>query len=797
MGKKRKEFIDRHSARHFKVVHRSQRDPALADDAASKYVLLETDISPNIAKKNPKPTSLDDRFAHTDPQDFDGDDPSFVVRPGGQGVLRHGEHDDSDDEDWDGEDGEDVEDDEGDEGQFDDASEDGEHGADASGAKRPSGSQGAAGTAGKSAPAAQPAPAAPGRPSKTSRTPGTAALHGIFFPDLDYDYTTHLRPIGAAPGGVFVPRKPTASEARAADKDKGKVRFKDDVPAEALPSGWEEDVGMLNRAAPGADDIFAVDPRVREALYALDDEAYVVRTVIPKPKAATGKARGAGAAASKSGGETSDVAVPVPAAEVDDEAELDVDFDVSSDVSDAEEAGFDDMLRQLDTAGGGGENDDGGDDGWFDQRDPRFDDAGADAGEDEDDAGRPAWMKEFGKYKRAQKRGEDASDDGSGGSEDEDDDDGDDERRRRYARPGARTMDDLRSVGTGLSMTSAAVERSKWMRGVDERFERVLDEYEDDKVGELDPRGIRGVFSDKPAAKEARREEEVVVVEEADGDEDEWEEEDEEDGDEKDGADDEDDDGGDDEDGEDVPLPEHIDRVLDEFLATAPKGGVGPRQEVPRDDARAIGAGQLEELRAGLRDTVTTEVIARAAAAGAIGEEEEDVLLDERSDVDDEERRWDVQTALTAYTNIYNRPTVVREGAAPKKKRGVGEEMGETVVTRGRIGVVEVVEVDKRSGMPIVNLADAAAKRVGRTDTAVGKPARDVSAGGASDSEEDDGESVAPRLVLPARVKGETAEEKRARKEAVKAAKRERREEKKASKEAWGRERRRGGERGV
>lgn len=41
--RKKKPFIDRKTAKHYYVVHRSQQDPRYHEDDASKYVLLEMD----------------------------------------------------------------------------------------------------------------------------------------------------------------------------------------------------------------------------------------------------------------------------------------------------------------------------------------------------------------------------------------------------------------------------------------------------------------------------------------------------------------------------------------------------------------------------------------------------------------------------------------------------------------------------------------------------------------------------------------------------------------------------------
>jgi Low temperature viability protein len=47
----KKQFIDRKNAKHFHLVHRSQRDPLIADDEASQRVFREV-VPANLLKVN-------------------------------------------------------------------------------------------------------------------------------------------------------------------------------------------------------------------------------------------------------------------------------------------------------------------------------------------------------------------------------------------------------------------------------------------------------------------------------------------------------------------------------------------------------------------------------------------------------------------------------------------------------------------------------------------------------------------------------------------------------------------------
>ncbi|KAJ3192150.1 hypothetical protein HDU82_003302, partial [Entophlyctis luteolus] len=116
-----------------------------------------------------------------------------------------------------------------------------------------------------------------------------SSLYGVFFKNQkEYDYSQHLKPIGEDPTAVFVEAK-TIVESRKADAKQKGIRFLDtsastamsehpkrkvnfNIPSEVLPSQYEEDIGMLARADVTAHN---VEPSMREAIYALDDEAYI------------------------------------------------------------------------------------------------------------------------------------------------------------------------------------------------------------------------------------------------------------------------------------------------------------------------------------------------------------------------------------------------------------------------------------------------------------------------------------------------------------------------------------------
>ncbi|KAK6342047.1 hypothetical protein TWF730_001529 [Orbilia blumenaviensis] len=141
---------------------------------------------------------------------------------------------------------------------------------------------------------------------------GEAALYGIYYDDTEYDYMQHMRDIGVSSEAVFIPAEasskqkpknkkgkaaviPEEDEAEFLEKHKGKKTLDElleedseaknggktkrvELPAEVLPSG-----GVLKRNYQDQQDVpdaiagFKpdLDPRLREVLEALEDEAYV------------------------------------------------------------------------------------------------------------------------------------------------------------------------------------------------------------------------------------------------------------------------------------------------------------------------------------------------------------------------------------------------------------------------------------------------------------------------------------------------------------------------------------------
>ncbi|TPX33000.1 hypothetical protein SmJEL517_g03962 [Synchytrium microbalum] len=281
MGKK--PFIDKTTARHFQVVHRSQRDPALSDESASRYVLREVAPSNNLVKAwkgryQPDEELDDDLHDIIEDGDFDSDqdEDEWGSEAGAENVKDDAKEDpvldDDQDENW-----EDV-----DEEGTDEDQEQPEEDDEASITEKPT-------TNNK------------GKQSKKE----DASLYGIYFDDQDsYDYTQHMKPIGEDPSAVYIDAKPNArnegasntpsSAPTAVSTSKKGIAFIDDdaasamgeeprrkrhvnfvLPEEALASRDEEGIGLLHRGVSASGLRLDLDPNVREVLEALEDDTFV------------------------------------------------------------------------------------------------------------------------------------------------------------------------------------------------------------------------------------------------------------------------------------------------------------------------------------------------------------------------------------------------------------------------------------------------------------------------------------------------------------------------------------------
>ncbi|KAI9010645.1 Low temperature viability protein-domain-containing protein [Hyaloraphidium curvatum] len=262
--RKAKPFIDGTDAgtRHYRLVHRSQRDPLQADETASKMVLQAVPRSANLLSG--KRAWQDASGRVLEPGTFEEEE---YVEGEGPDYEVEGSEDFDDEDGWEDEEGEPA----GSDGDWETDEEAEEEGKDAESAKK--------GPAEEPAPMAKPDTKGKGKgPAVDEDRIGQAPLYGIFLDDREYDYTKHLKPIGEHGDAVFV----AARKAEPARKTGGALEFREEerkvrfeLPEEVLPSTVEDEVGLLNRAAENKNLMLEVDPDVREVLYALEDEAYV------------------------------------------------------------------------------------------------------------------------------------------------------------------------------------------------------------------------------------------------------------------------------------------------------------------------------------------------------------------------------------------------------------------------------------------------------------------------------------------------------------------------------------------
>lgn len=97
---------------------------------------------------------------------------------------------------------------------------------------------------------------------------GLAAQYGIFFDDSNYDYMQHLKPIGKTSDAVFI-------EATAEKPVKKNINdlLKENLPSEKTRKVTHDVLENIPRELQGFNP--EMDPRLREVLEALEDEAYI------------------------------------------------------------------------------------------------------------------------------------------------------------------------------------------------------------------------------------------------------------------------------------------------------------------------------------------------------------------------------------------------------------------------------------------------------------------------------------------------------------------------------------------
>jgi protein LTV1 len=107
---------------------------------------------------------------------------------------------------------------------------------------------------------------------------GEASLYGVYFDDTEYDYMQHLRPAGGKEEG-FEPILVEAPKRRTTSKNTSDLPISlHEIPPEALPSATElprdfESQAAIQSSISGLKP--DMDPHLRQALEALEDDAFV------------------------------------------------------------------------------------------------------------------------------------------------------------------------------------------------------------------------------------------------------------------------------------------------------------------------------------------------------------------------------------------------------------------------------------------------------------------------------------------------------------------------------------------
>lgn len=385
--------------------------------------------------------------------------------------------------------------------------------------------------------------------------------YGIFFED-DYDYTQHLREVQsehvtwhAAPIGLDRPTRET--DVQYADDTNSKAKIQ--LPAGAFGSSKEEDIGLLNRAAPISGPRLDLDPDVVAA--------------------------------------------------------LDEDFDLD-DPDNVLEDDFVIKAQDLESP----EGDDGiAENNYFDS-----DDDGRD--EEEFSSG--------GEYEREQF------------------DDEEEETKTRF---------------TNYSMSSSVIRRNEGLTLLDDRFEKIFEEYDDIEMGALDHDEIEGFVHDES---------------------------------------------------------EILQQVLTEFEESQKKLVLEKDDElVVHEDRESEDEGSID------------------------AEEKERIRVEENK-----KERWDCESILSTYSNLYNHPKIIDDGPKQKKSDRLGDG---------------TIRLSAKTGMPLGVLP------------APGPTKKQL--------ERQELDEYRLPLVFTPRKKGqkESKEEKKDRKQAIKAERKIRRIEKKVNKDAF------------
>ncbi|GAA5966419.1 hypothetical protein JCM3765_007563 [Sporobolomyces pararoseus] len=555
-------------------------------------------------------------------------------------------------------------------------------------------------------------------PKQVEESPfgGDASSYGIFFDDQEYDYLQHLRSVGDRPDAHLV-EAPTPKERQQRKRGKGKedelVGFKERdkfvLPEDSLPSHPLDEVSYSNYHQQRQENESKglqpdLDPRIREVLEALDDDAYAV----DDGEGTDGEDEFWGGVLK--GGEGNG-----------DEWEQEEDYDEEEQEVERVGEGIENLIlangKQVQVSTGGGE--------WDAVKRFKAAAAAQNGSDDEEDEFESEMGDTIAELVKSSAR-----------------------RPPRGGLPrGGGSV-----AGSSFSMSSSAMFRNEGLRTLDDRFdqiEKMYDESDDDSWG-----GGGGGGSD---------EDESEIGGEFHG-----------------------------------PQREDLEQIMDEFLSRYEVIGGKMRQQLkplvsedpnsleyegldPEEATRRANASKLDRIRASLANLdleggESDEVEQRKREKERIlkiverqeREEERrirkglgretpkvDILEDRRRD------RWDCETVLSTYSNLSNHPRLLRIRDNKLKTPKPAQ-----------------IKLDPKTGFPLVN----GQLVTGKDDTIMEENEQD----GEQDEEEEEEEmeEYIPKETIK-RPRGETAEEKKARKQQVKNERQSRRSEKKQTKESF------------
>ncbi|VDB86918.1 unnamed protein product [Peniophora sp. CBMAI 1063] len=108
---------------------------------------------------------------------------------------------------------------------------------------------------------------------------GEASLYGIYYDDTEYDYMQHLRPVGVQEDGVesTLLTAPAPSQSKGKGKERAPIDLKEELgsalpSANEMPRNYESGAAVPSALAGFQPDM---DPHLRQALEALEDDAFV------------------------------------------------------------------------------------------------------------------------------------------------------------------------------------------------------------------------------------------------------------------------------------------------------------------------------------------------------------------------------------------------------------------------------------------------------------------------------------------------------------------------------------------